>query len=148
MQCFLWTGIWRALPDTRPETAGETFRFFLVSSSFDLAAWVLPAVLLLAVSQVFGLKGKFSQLVVVNNWFGLLSAYVGFVPAALRYLAPIPDGVSGFLSLLIYVVIIWLYFRVIRICVAGDIMVSTFITLMMVMTGLVISELAFSALGG
>ena len=148
VQCFLWTGIWRALPDTRPETAGETFRFFLVSSSFDLAAWVLPAVLLLAVSQVFGLKGKFSQLVVVNNWFGLLSAYVGFVPAALRYLAPIPDGVSGFLSLLIYVMIIWLYFRVIRICVAGDVMVSIFITLMMVMTGLVISELAFSALGG
>ena len=148
VQCFLWTGLWRAIPETRPDSAAEVFRFFFVSTSFDIAAWVFPAVLLLAVSQIFGLSGKFSQLVVINNWFGLLSAYIGFFPATLRYLTPIPDAASAFISLLIYVVIIWLYFRVIRICLGGDLMITVFITLMMVMTGLTISELAFTALGG
>lgn len=146
VQCFLWTGIWRALPDTRPESAGEIFRFFFVSSSFDLAAWVVPAVLLLAVTQVFGLSGKYSQLVVVNNWFGLLSAYIGFFPAALRYLTPVSETVSAFISVIVYMVVIWLYYRVIRTSLGGDLMISIFITLMMVMTGLIVSELAFTAL--
>jgi hypothetical protein len=35
---------------------------------------------------------------------------------------------------------------VVRISVEGDLMISIFITLMMVMTGLTISEIAFSAL--
>ncbi|KGF67601.1 hypothetical protein LL06_21065 [Hoeflea sp. BAL378] len=148
VQCFLWTGMWRALPDTRPETAGETIRFFFVSTSFDVAAWVAPAALLFAVSQLFGLSGKFAQLVVVTNWYGLLSAYVGFFPAALRYLAPLPETANAFVSLFVYLVVIWLYYRVIRACLGGDLMVPIFITVMMVMTGLIVSELAFDALGG
>jgi hypothetical protein len=148
VQCFLWTGMWRAAPETRPETTAEFFRFFVVSSSFDVAAWVLPAVLLLVVCQLFGLSGKFSRLVVVNNWFGLLSAYVGFFPAALRYLTPVSDTANAFISLAVYVAVIWLYYRVIRISIGGDLMITIFITLMMVMTGLTISELAFSALAG
>ncbi|MCY0093222.1 hypothetical protein [Hoeflea ulvae] len=145
-QCFLWTGMWRAVPETRPEGAGETFRFFFVSTSFDVTAWVLPAVLLLAVCQVFGLSDKFARLVVVNNWFGMMAAYIGFFPAALRYLTPLPDTANAFISLAVYAAVIWLYFRVIRICLGGDLMISIFVTLMMVMTGLTISELAFSAL--
>ncbi|MDF1608295.1 hypothetical protein PZ897_08925 [Hoeflea sp. YIM 152468] len=148
VQCFLWTGIWRAAPESRPEAAAEIFRFFLVSTSFDVAAWVLPAILLLAVCQLFGLSKKFSRLVVVNNWFGLLSAYIGFLPAALRYLTPVPDTANAFISLGIYALVIWLYFRVIRISTGGDLMITIFITLMMVMTGLTVSELAFRALSG
>lgn len=51
-----------------------------------------------------------------------------------------------FISLAVYVAVIWLYFRVIRICVEGELVITIFITLMMVMTGLTISEIAFSAL--
>ncbi|MBC7283242.1 hypothetical protein [Hoeflea sp.] len=148
VQCFLWTGMWRALPETRPESAGEVVRFFFASTSFDVAAWVAPALLLLAVSQLFGLAGKFSQLVVVNNWFGLLSAYIGFFPAALRYLAPMSETANAYLSVFIYMMVIWLYYRVIRTCLGGDMMIPIFITLSMVMTGLTISELAFTALSG
>lgn len=148
VQCFLWTGIWRTAPETRPENPAEMFRFFFVSTSFDIAAWVLPAILLLAVCQLFGLSKKFSRLVVVNNWFGLLAAYIGFFPAALLYLTPVSDTANAFISLGIYMLVIWLYFRVIRISTGGDLMISGFITLMMVMTGLTISELAFSALSG
>jgi len=148
VQCFLWTGIWRAAPEIRPETPVEFFRFFVVSSGFDLVAWVLPALLLLVVCQVFGFSGKFSRLVVVNNWFGLLSAYIGFFPAALRYLTPVSDTANAFISLAVYVAVIWLYYRVIRICVDGDVMITIFITLMMVMTGVTVSEIAFSVLAG
>jgi len=146
VQCFLWTGIWRAVPETRPDTAGEVFGFFTVSSGFDVVAWVLPALLLLPVCQVFGLSGKFPRLVVVNNWFGLLSAYIAFFPAALRYLTPLPDSASALISLAVYAAVIWLYFRVIRICMEGDLMITIFISLMMIITGLTISELAFSSL--
>ena len=146
VQCFLWTGIWRAAPETSPETASEIFRFFFTVTSFDVAAWVAPAFLLLAVCQLFGIAGKFSRLVVVNNWFGLLSAYIGFFPAALRYLTPVSETANAFISLLVYAAVIWLYFRVIRISIGGDMMISTFITLMMVMAGLAISEIAFAAL--
>ena len=83
---------------------------------------------------------------VVNNWFGLLSAYIGFFPATLRYLTPVSDSASAFISLGIYAAIIWLYFRVLRICVEGDLMITIFISLLMIITGLTISELAFSSL--
>lgn len=148
VQCFLWTGIWRAAPETRPDTAQGVFRFFFVSTGFDIAAWVVPALLLLAVCQLFGLSAKASRLVVVNNWFGLLSAYIGFFPAALRYLTPVSDTANAFISLAVYVAVIWLYYRVIRMCVEGDLMIAIFITLMMVMAGLTISEIAFTALSG
>ena len=111
-----------------------------------MAAWVLPALLLLAVCQLFGISAKAPRLVIVNNWFGLLSAYIGFFPAALRYLAPISDTANAFISLGVYAFVIWLYYRVVRMSVEGDLMISIFITLMMVMTGLTISEIAFSAL--
>ncbi|SOE17986.1 hypothetical protein SAMN05877838_2894 [Hoeflea halophila] len=146
VQCFLWTGIWRASPELRPETAAEVFRFFAVSSVFDVVAWVLPALLLLPVCQVFGLPGKFTRLVVANNWFGLLSAYIGFFPASLRYLTPVSDAASAFISLAVYAAVIWLYFRVVRICLEGDVMVSVFITLLMVISGLTVSELAYGSL--
>jgi hypothetical protein len=112
--------MWRAAPDTRPEAAGDYLGFFVTSTGFDVVAWVLPAVLLLVVTQLFGLADKFSRLVVINNWFGLFSAYIGFFPAALRYLTPVPDGrqrlhLAGRLSF-----VIWLYFRVVRISVEGD----------------------------
>ncbi|MCY0149576.1 hypothetical protein OEG84_18150 [Hoeflea sp. G2-23] len=148
VQCFLWTGVWRAVPETRPDGAAETLGFFLVSGGFDLAAWLIPSILLLAVSQLFGLGDKFARLVVVSNWYGLFSVYVGFFPAALRYLAPVPDVLSATLSLIAYMAVIGLYFRVIRGCLEGEVLISVFITLMMVMTGLTISELAFTALGG
>jgi hypothetical protein len=148
VQCFLWTGMWRAAPETRPESAGDHIGFFATSTAFDVAAWVVPAILLLAVSQLFGLSDKFARLVVVNNWFGLFSAYVGFFPAALRYLAPIPDGFNALISLAVYVIVVGLYFRVIRICIEGETLIAIFITVMMVMTGLTISEFAFTALGG
>lgn len=146
VQCFLWTGIWRATPETRPDSAQDIFRFFFVSTGFDVAAWVLPALLLLAVCQLFGIAAKAPRLVIVNNWFGLLSAYIGFFPAALRYLTPISDTANAFISLGVYAFVIWLYYRVVRMSVEGDLMISIFITLMMVMTGLTISEIAFSAL--
>lgn len=148
VQCFLWTGMWRAAPETRPESAGEVIGFFLISTSFDIAAWVIPPILLLAVTQLFGLSGMFSRLVVVNNWFGLFSAYVGFFPAVLRYLAPVPDPLFAVISLVVYAMVIGLYFRAIRICLEGELMTAIFITIMMVMTGLTISEFAFTTLGG
>jgi hypothetical protein len=107
---------------------------------------VLPALLLLAVCQLFGISAKAPRLVIVNNWFGLLSAYIGFLPAALRYLTPVSDTANAFISLGVYAFVIWLYYRVVRMSVEGDLMISIFITLMMVMTGLTISEIAFSAL--
>lgn len=148
VQCFLWTGLWRADPASRPEGAGGMLRFFAQVTGFDALAWIVPALLLLAATRLFGISGKFARLVVVNNWFGLMSAYIGFFPAALRYLAPLPDGVNVLLTLAVYAVVIGLYYRIIRICLDGDAMLAVFITGMMVMTGLTISELAFSALAG
>jgi hypothetical protein len=148
VQCFLWTGMWRAAPDTRPEAAGDYLGFFVTSTGFDVVAWVLPAVLLLVVTQLFGLADKFSRLVVINNWFGLFSAYIGFFPAALRYLAPLPDGLSTMISFAVYIVVIGLYFRVTRIALGGETLIAIFVTAMMVISGLTISEIAFKVLSG
>lgn len=148
VQCFLWTGMWRAAPDTRPEGAGDYLGFFLTSTAFDVAAWVLPPILLLAVTQLFGMADKFTRLVVINNWFGLFSAYIGFFPAALRYLAPVPGGLSAIISLAVYVIVIGLYFRVTRIAVGGETLIAIFITALMLISGLTISEFAFTTLGG
>lgn len=147
VQCFLWTGVWRTVPESRPETAGETIGFFITATGFDIVAWVAPALLLLATCQMLALSGRFSELVVITNWFGLLSAYIGFVPATLRYLTPVSESASALISLGVYGLVLWLYFRVIRTALGPDLMPPAIITATMVVAGLFISELAFRTLG-
>jgi hypothetical protein len=60
----------------------------------------------------------------------------------------LPDGFNALISLAVYVIVVGLYFRVIRICIEGETLIAIFITVMMVMTGLTISEFAFTALSG
>jgi hypothetical protein len=126
---FLWTGMWRAAPDTRPESCPATYLGFFVLHRVRcgcLGASGGPAAGRLRSCSASG--RQVPRLVVVNNWFGLFSAYIGFFPAALRYLTPLPDGQRDHLAGGLYDVI-GLYYRVTRIsALEGETLIAIFIT--------------------
>jgi len=141
-QIFLWTGLWGRLPEARPATIGENLSFLLTATFLDMIAVLVPVLILLPVSRVFGFSAHFTRLVVATNWFALVAAYVAFIPASLRYLFAASTDALAIMSLAVSGLTIWLYFRVARMALAGDQMMAILVTLIMVMVGLLIVGLA------
>ncbi|MBW3097578.1 hypothetical protein [Pseudohoeflea coraliihabitans] len=145
-QAFLWTGIWRDLPDSRPETVGGTLRFFAVGSLFDVFSWILPALILLPVSRMFDFRARYLPLVAASNWFALVATYLAFLPATVKYFAPVPDGIAGLMSLAVYGLTLGFYFRMARVILGGEALLAALVVLISLMSSLLLSSLAFSTL--
>ncbi|MAZ83552.1 MAG: hypothetical protein CME90_08065 [Hoeflea sp.] len=146
-QTFLWAGIWQNIPDQQPDTLWGTASFILTGSIFDFLAWVLPALLLYPVSQPFGFRKQYLPLIAATNWFGLIATYLAFLPATVSYFAPVPQGVDALLSLAVYGVTIWFYFRLVRAVLNDEAILAALVTLVTLVSSLIVSSLAFGALG-
>ncbi len=146
-QTFLWTGVWRDMPDMRPGGAWDTISFILTGSLFDFLSWVLPALILYGVSGPFGFRKQYLPLVAATNWYGLIATYLSFLPATVIYFAPVPEGVAAVLSLAVYAATIWFYFRLVRAILGDEALLAALVTLVTLMSSLLISSLAFGALG-
>ena len=118
-----------------------------LGSVFDFLSWVLPALLLYGVSGPFGFRKQYLPLVAATNWFGLIAAYIAFLPATVTYFAPVPDGIAALLSLAAYAMTIWFYFRLVRAIVDDEATLAALVTLVTLMSSLLVSSLAFGALG-
>lgn len=146
-QAFLWTGVWRDLPDTRPDSFGGFMVFFLQAGFFDFLGWLLPALLLIPLSRPFGFRGQLFSLIAMTNWFGLIATYMAFFPASLDFLTPIPEQVTAVMSLVIYAFTIVFYFRLARAILSDDGLLAAMVTVLLVVTSIVTSVIAFGAMG-
>jgi hypothetical protein len=146
-QTFLWAGVLRDMPDMRPEGAWGTVSFIITGSIFDFLSWVLPALILYAVSGPFGFRKQYLPLVAATNWYGLIATYLAFLPATVIYFAPVPEGIAAILSLAVYAATIWFYFRLVRAILGGEAILGALVTLLTLMSSLLVSSLAFGALG-
>ncbi|MBA67668.1 MAG: hypothetical protein CML30_02245 [Rhizobiales bacterium] len=146
-QTFLWMDVLRDMPDTRPDGAWGMVSFILTGSLFDFLSWVLPALLLYPVSGPFGFRKQYLPVVAATNWFGLIAAYIGFLPATVVYFAPVPEGIAALLSLAAYGMTIWFYFRLVRAILDDEATLAALVTLVTLMSSLLVSSLAFGALG-
>lgn len=146
-QSFLWTGVWRDMPEMRPEGVWDTVSFLATGSLFDFLSWVLPALILFPVSGPFGFRKQYLPLVAATNWFGLIATYLAFLPATVVYFAPVPDGMAAILSLAVYAATMWFYFRLVRSILGDEALLAALVTLITLMSSLLVSSLAFGALG-
>lgn len=146
-QIFLWTGIWRDLPDSRPDSIAGAVGFLATGSIFDMLSWVVPALILYPVSGPFGFRKRYLRLIAVTNWYGLVATYLGFLPATVAYLAPVPQDIAMLMALVVYGLSLGLYFRLARFALDGEALIAGLVTLVMLMSSIIISSLAFSALG-
>lgn len=146
-QAFLWTGVWRDLPESRPDSVEGFVVFFLQAGIFDFIGWLLPALLLIPLSRPFGFRGQLFKLIAMTNWFGLIATYMAFLPATLDLLPPIPDQVTAVMSLVVYVFTIVFYFRLARAVLSDDGLLAAMVTVLLVVTSIVTSVIAFGAMG-
>lgn len=146
-QAFLWTGAWRTLPGSRPDTVPGMVGYFLTGGVFDLLAWIVPALVIYPVSQIFGFRAHYARTVVATNWFGVVAAYVAFLPATISYLAPVPEGFAAILSLASYGFVIWLHFRIARVALGGEALLAMLVTLIALMSSILVTATAFRILG-
>lgn len=146
-QAFLSTALWRTVEGTRPETLSGMIGYFLTGSAFNIVSWLATPLILYPVSGLFGFRNDYLRLIVVSNWFSLIAVYISFLPATIGYLAPVPPGAVALTNLVCFGLSILLYFRVVRVVLAGEAMLAALVTLISLTSSLFISELAWRALG-
>lgn len=146
-QAFLWTGLWRDAAGARPDSFAGMVGFFAIGGTFDLLSWILPALILFPVSGFFDFRKAYVRMIVATNWFGVIATYIAFLPATVRYLAPVPDGFAAFLALASYAITIWLHFRVARAALGGEALLAAMVTLITLMASILVSSVAFRLLG-
>lgn len=146
-QSFLWTGVWRDTPETRPDSVGGMVVFFFQSGVFDILAWVLPAMVLFPLSRSFGFRGQILPLIAMTNWFGLIATYMAFFPASINYLTSISAPVITIMSLTVFAFTIVLYFRLTRTLLNEDGLLAAMVTVVVLVSSIIVSLLAFGAMG-
>lgn len=146
-QTFLWTLVWRDAPEIRPEGLADYLRFFAIVGLCDIAAWIVPVLVLIPAARIFGFGKRFTPLIVATNWFGLVAVYIAFIPGVLRLFTPIPVEAGQLLALVFYGMVIGLYYRVARMSLGNDPMLAALVTMITLICGLFISEFAYRLLG-
>ncbi|MEK1890625.1 MAG: hypothetical protein AAAB35_24275 [Phyllobacterium sp.] len=94
----------------RPET-GNRFSIMGRVAFVDLAAWIVPLIVLALSARRLGLSKRFSPYVVASNWGTAIGAWL-MVPATIvRVIVPDWPGFTTALSLLLYAGIMLLTYR-------------------------------------
>lgn len=146
-QSFLWCSIWRSAPESRPDNIITMAGYFLTGSAFDFLSWLLPALILYPISKPFGFHRQYLLLITVTNWFSLVATYISFFPGAMAYLLPGAKGISAILGLLAYGLTLGLYFRLTRLTLNGEWLLAGMVTLIVLISSLFVSTIAFKTMG-
>jgi hypothetical protein len=94
----------------RPET-GVRLSIIGRAAFVDLTAWILPLIILAFLVRPLGISKRFSPYVVASNWGSAIAAWMT-VPATLaRTLFPGGPALAGSVSLIVYVAIVILSYR-------------------------------------
>lgn len=104
----------------------------------DLAAWVVPLVLLALVTARLGIRDRFVLYVVSTNWASGIIAWLILPPVVLRALAPSTTPFAALLSLLIFAVSMVLIWRLTNIALGKGAAVATAVFSGMVVVSLVV----------
>lgn len=104
---------------------GNRFSIVLRLAMTDFAVWVVPIVLLAAVAARARIADRFVHLVVAGNWASALVAWIMLPPSLLDLFVPGAAELSGFLSLVLFVLTMALSWRVTNVALARGPAVAT-----------------------
>lgn len=141
---FMWSTAWRNHFSQLNDVGLSRSEFIFFAGAFDLVAWLMVALAVAFVSTVAGQRQSLVPLVIATNWYNLFAVYVYFIPASLSFLFPATKDVVTFINFITFLVLVWLYFRVIRQTAQNNKMLAFAITLANVVIALAMSEFTFA----
>jgi hypothetical protein len=142
-----WTGVRYAfLASGPPETkAGPSFYLRLLM--IEALNWVLPLVLLGALCLFLKTERKFPPIVVATNWLSVPISYAYAALTLILFLVPQVAGMIALLQLALLVATVFAISRFVRqICGPQPLVIATMLLVLLV-PGLIISDLLQSYLG-
>jgi hypothetical protein len=142
-----WMGIRYAFLATGPKGARAGAPFFLRLFLIEAVNWVLPLVFVGALCLLLKSERKFPAIVVMTNWLSLPVSYCYAALTVLLFLLPGAASIIAMLQLALLMATIFAISRVLRlICGPQPLVVSTMLLVLLV-PGLIISDLLQSYLG-
>ena len=145
-QLFMWSANLESFLIANPDSNISKTSFLIQANVFDAFVWIVSAITIAIAATLILKKPIFVPLIVSTNWFNLFVTYVFFIPTALVYFLPIAEDVGVLVKLITYLILIGLYFRLIRQVSGGNKPFAFALTLMNVVLGLFMTQLAFSTL--
>jgi hypothetical protein len=145
-QLFMWSANLESFFIANPDSDISKVPFLIQANLFDAFVWIVLAITIAIAAILILKKPNFTPLIVATNWFNLFVTYVFFIPTTLVYFLPITEDVGVLLKLITYLMLIGLYFRLIRQVSGGNKPFAFALTLLNVVLGLFMTQLAFSTL--
>ena len=113
----------------------------------DLLSWIVPLLLVAALSRPLGFDTLLAPLIVATNWLSVPTYYAMAVPSALRLLLPEAQGLSGLLSLVALIGALRALFRVVRAIAGEQALLSWALSALLVLPSLMLGDLLQRSLG-
>jgi hypothetical protein len=111
-----WVGLANELSQL-PADLGGRFSIFARLATIDLAAWVLPLVVLVAVAPRVGLADRVVHIVVAGNWSSAVIAWIMLPPALLNLFWPGAADTADLISLALFVASMVLSWRMTNVAI-------------------------------
>jgi hypothetical protein len=127
------------------QTAGPAF--FAALAATDLINWLLPIVILAALSRPLGIRQGFVRWVVATNWLNVPVAYAMAIPTALGLMLPGLGGAELIAQLAVFVLAVVAFFRITRLSLGTDIAITIALVAMLLVLSIMTTETLNRAFG-
>ncbi|WP_099865795.1 hypothetical protein [Pararhizobium haloflavum] len=121
--------------------------FYVRLALIDIVNWLAPILIVAFVAAPLGLSANFARWVIATNWLSLPVAYVMAVPVALMMIAPSLETIAVIMSLVFFVLVIAVFFRVTRLAFDNDVPVALAITVGLVVLSFAMTGMLQAAFG-
>ncbi|OLP59261.1 hypothetical protein BJF93_05070 [Xaviernesmea oryzae] len=132
-----------AMPAGTPTGLAFIAKLLLV----DLASWILPLLLVVALSRPLGYDMLLAPLIVTTNWLSVPTYYAMAVPSALRLVLPNADGFTALLSILALICALLALFRILRAITGEQVLLAWALSALFVLPSLMLGETLQRTLG-
>lgn len=140
-------GAWRLFYlENMPEGTPAGLSFILKMATIDIAAWVLPLLLIAALAKPLAYGEILADIIVTSNWLSMPIFYAMAVPAAIRLIVPGSEELTALLSLIALIISFTAIFRLMK-AIAEQTLLASALTALSILPSLIIGELMQRALG-
>lgn len=128
-----WAGLAAELSE---EGLGSRFSILLRLAVIDVAAWVLPLLVLGLVARPAGILDRYPHFVVASNWASALLAWMMLPAGLLKLFVPEASDLNGVVSLIVFLVALVLSWRLTNAVLAKGAGIASAVFVGMVFSGI------------
>lgn len=130
-----WAGLAAELSE---EGLGSRFSILLRLAVIDVAAWVLPLLVLGLVARPAGILDRYPHFVVASNWASALLAWLMLPAGLLKLFVPEASDLNGVVSLIVFLVALVLSWRLTNAVLAKGAGIASAVFVGMVFSGILL----------